>query len=112
VKTVDVALSFGTRNPLNTKGDQLAHFLRTFFGAEGAVADEAVATAPSKVAMPPIKLAEVVRDVPAGCWAALSKAQDRVIAIGKTLHEALEAGKQSGEKDPIVIKVSRTRLVV
>lgn len=73
--------------------------------------ESAVATAP-KAPMSPIRLSQVVKDVPGGSWAALSKAQDRVVAIGTTLHEALEAGKKSGEKDPIVIKVSRTRLVV
>ena len=53
-----------------------------------------------------------LKDVPSGAWAALSRSQDRVVAVGSTLREALEKAKQGGEKTPIVIKVSRTRIVV
>jgi hypothetical protein len=113
VKSADIAGAMCFGNPLNIKGDQVASFLRTFFRGESAVAEESsVAVAAVQVAMPPIRLAEVTKDVPTGWWAALSKTQDRVVAIGRTLREALEGGRQSGEEDPIIIKVSRTRLVV
>lgn len=61
--------------------------------------------------MTPIKLSEVLKSVPTGQWAALSKRQDRVLATGGTLHEALESARRTGVKDPIVVKVSRSRLI-
>jgi len=52
-----------------------------------------------------LDLTEVLKDAPIGEWIALSKDRSRIVATGKTLEEALESAKSSGENEPIVMKV-------
>lgn len=43
--------------------------------------------------------------LPKGAWVALSKDEERVVAYAAELQEALQKAKQSGEADPVVIRV-------
>ena len=61
--------------------------------------------------MTPVKLSSVLKDVPTGLWAALNPSEDKVVATGSTLHEARENARKTGEDDPVLVKVSRTRLI-
>ncbi|MFZ0311973.1 MAG: DUF5678 domain-containing protein [Candidatus Korobacteraceae bacterium] len=55
--------------------------------------------------MAPIDLTTVLKDAPVGDWIALSNGQERIVATGKTLEEALNAAKAQGENHPVVMKV-------
>lgn len=55
--------------------------------------------------MAPIDLTTVLKDAPVGDWIALSKGQDRIVATGKTLEEAVSAAKQNGEDHPVMMKM-------
>lgn len=55
--------------------------------------------------MAPIDLTAVLKDAPVGDWIALSNGQERIVATGKTLEEALNAAKAKGESHPVVMKV-------
>lgn len=55
--------------------------------------------------MSPLDLTGVLKDAPIGEWIALSSGQDRIVATGKTLSEAIEQAHEKGEKHPIVMKV-------
>lgn len=53
----------------------------------------------------PIDLTEVLRDAPVGDWIALSQDEQRIIATGKTVEEAIRLAHAKGEPTPIVMKV-------
>jgi hypothetical protein len=53
----------------------------------------------------PIDLTEALKDAPAGEWIALSKGDNRIVGTGKTIEEALQKARQSGNDDPVVMKV-------
>jgi hypothetical protein len=55
--------------------------------------------------MVPIDLTSVLKDAPVGEWIALSSTQDRIVATGKTLEEAVNAAKEQGEESPVLTKV-------
>ena len=55
--------------------------------------------------MAPIDLTAVLKDAPVGEWIALSHGQERIIATGKTLEEAVNAAREKGENHPVLMKV-------
>lgn len=55
--------------------------------------------------MTPIDLTAVLKDAPVGEWIALSHGQERIVATGKTLAEAVNAANERGEDRPILMKV-------
>lgn len=52
-----------------------------------------------------VDLSKVLKDAPIGEWIALSRDRTKILGTGKTLEEALNAAKKTGEEDPIVLKV-------
>ncbi|MGB7844253.1 MAG: DUF5678 domain-containing protein [Candidatus Acidiferrum sp.] len=50
-------------------------------------------------------VSRLLAGVPRGAWVALSKDEERVVAYGAELQEALEKAKEAGESDPVVIRV-------
>jgi hypothetical protein len=46
-----------------------------------------------------------LKDAPAGEWIALSKGDNRIVGTGKTIEEAIQKARQSGNEDPVVMKV-------
>ena len=51
-----------------------------------------------------INLSEVLRDVPAGAWAAVW--QYRVISFGADLQQVLAEARSKGIEDPIILKAT------
>jgi S-methylmethionine-dependent homocysteine/selenocysteine methylase len=55
--------------------------------------------------MKPRDLSLVLKDAPAGEWIALSMDETRIVGHGTTIEEAVEAAKQAGEPQHILIKM-------
>jgi hypothetical protein len=55
--------------------------------------------------MKPTDLTEALKDAPAGEWIALSKADNHIVGTGKTVEEALQKARQSGDGDPVLMKI-------
>jgi hypothetical protein len=51
---------------------------------------------------------KLLAGIPRGSWVALSHDQDRVISYDIRLEEAIKKAKNSGESDPVVIRVPDT----
>ena len=63
--------------------------------------------------MSPVKdLSKLLATVPRWSWVALSSDEERVLAYAANLDEALQKAKQTGEKDPVVIRVPETDVAV
>ncbi len=54
-----------------------------------------------------IDLTTILKDAPVGDWIALSNGQERIVATGKTLADAINAAKAKGEDKPVMMKVPR-----
>jgi hypothetical protein len=48
---------------------------------------------------------ELVRDVPDGMWAAISKDEKRLVAQGYTVDDAQRKAKEAGENEPHLFRV-------
>jgi len=55
--------------------------------------------------MAPLDFTTILKDAPVGDWIALSNGEERIVATGKTLAEAIERARELGESDPVVMKV-------
>ena len=55
--------------------------------------------------MKPIDLTDALKDAPPGEWIALSKGDHHIVGTGKTIEEALQKARQSGDEDPVLMKV-------
>ena len=53
----------------------------------------------------PVDLSKLLENVPPGAWAAISHDESRVIAFSADINEAVTKAKDSGEPDPILIRV-------
>lgn len=62
--------------------------------------------------MAPVDLTTVLKDAPVGERIALSNGQERIVASGKTLEEALNAAKAKGENHPVVTKAPVSALIL
>lgn len=47
----------------------------------------------------------LLRGMPPGTWAAISRDQERVVGTGATIEEATKAAKENGEEAPFIIRV-------
>jgi hypothetical protein len=54
----------------------------------------------------------VLKDAPIGEWIALSHGMDRIVSTSKELEEAIEAAKERGEENPVMMKMPPTGLLV
>lgn len=54
------------------------------------------------------ELPQLLAGIPKGAWVALSADEERVVAYGAELQEVLQKAKETGEQDPIVIRVPET----
>jgi len=59
-----------------------------------------------------VDMTQVLKDAPAGEWIALSKDRSEILGTGKTLQQAIEAAKNKGEADPIVLKVPSVNALI
>jgi uncharacterized protein DUF5678 len=50
-------------------------------------------------------VSKLLVDIPKGAWVALSSDQQRVVAYAAELQDAIEKAKESGESEPIVLRV-------
>jgi hypothetical protein len=50
-------------------------------------------------------ISKLLTGIPKGAWVALSKDEERVVAYGAELQEALDKAKKAGETEPVVIRV-------
>jgi len=55
--------------------------------------------------MAPLDFTTILKDAPVGDWIALSNGQDRIVATGKTLAQAVDNARELGENEPVVMKV-------
>jgi len=56
--------------------------------------------------MPAVKdLAKLLADVPPGAWVAISSDEERVLSYDADFDEALRKGKETGEEEPVMIRV-------
>ena len=47
----------------------------------------------------------LLRGIPKGAWVAVSEDQERVIAYGFEIQEVLKRARDSGERNPIMLRV-------
>ena len=47
---------------------------------------------------------EALRNAPLDCWIALSDDETRVVGVGDTMEEAVEAAAKNGFDDPIIMR--------
>jgi len=50
-----------------------------------------------------VDLSVILAEAPRNRWLALNEEQTAVVAVGKTLREALEKAKENGFPDPIIM---------
>jgi hypothetical protein len=55
-------------------------------------------------AMKPEEYAHMLAQIPADKWAALSEDESSIVAIGRTMEEALSAAAEKGVAEPILVK--------
>lgn len=55
--------------------------------------------------MAPFDFTTILKDAPVGEWIALSNRQERIVATGKTLAQAVDNARERGEDEPVVMKV-------
>jgi hypothetical protein len=61
--------------------------------------------------MPAVKdWTRLLGGIPKGAWVALSHDEDRVLASGPELQEVLEKARETGETDPVVVRVPETEI--
>jgi hypothetical protein len=48
-------------------------------------------------------ISNVLEKAPRDCWLALNQDETKVVGRGENMKEALEAAKESGEDDPVLI---------
>ena len=53
----------------------------------------------------PSNFSEILKDVPAGAWAAVSETERRVLAYGSDMQSVLSEAQQKGESLPLIVKV-------
>jgi len=53
----------------------------------------------------PSNFSEILKDMPAGAWAAVSERDQRVIAFGSDMQSVLSEAQQKGETVPLIVKV-------
>ena len=59
--------------------------------------------------MPAVEqLPRLLENIPKGAWVALSHEENRVLAYGAEFQEVLRKARETGEKDPVVIRVPQT----
>ena len=49
--------------------------------------------------------AQLLKDIPAGAWVAISERQGKVITYGADMQQVLAEAREKGEKEPLIIKV-------
>lgn len=56
--------------------------------------------------MVPVKTMDsrLLEGIAAGKWVAISNDQERVVGVGDTMRDALEAAQKQDEKDPFIIR--------
>jgi len=54
--------------------------------------------------MEAFNMTAVLKDAPVGFWLALSPAKDRILASAPELEDALDAARQLGEENPVMMK--------
>jgi len=57
------------------------------------------------------KVPELLAEIPKGDWVALAHDETRVVAYGAELQNVVRRAKESGEDDPVVIRVPRRSLI-
>lgn len=50
-------------------------------------------------------ISKLLADIPKGAWVALSADEERVLAYGADLTEAVKKANQLGESDPVIVRV-------
>jgi hypothetical protein len=68
--------------------------------------------APREAAVTAVDMTQVLKDAPVGEWIALSKDRSEILGTGKTLQQAIDAAKNKGEADPIVLKVPSVNALI
>jgi hypothetical protein len=48
----------------------------------------------------------LLKDVPRGSWVAVSADRTRIVTYGTDLHEVVQNAKDSGEQNPIILRVA------
>jgi len=51
-----------------------------------------------------IHLAELLRNVPAGAWVAISEDEEKVVAYGADIQQVIAAAHDKGVKQPLIVK--------
>jgi hypothetical protein len=64
--------------------------------------------------MPAVNVNHLLKDLPRGEWAAISRRESKVVAHGTDLRDVLRQAAEHGEPNPLVVKVpeSSNALVV
>lgn len=52
-----------------------------------------------------IDYSALIKELPAGAWVAISERKNEVVAYGAELQSVLEAARNRGEHDPLVVRV-------
>jgi hypothetical protein len=47
----------------------------------------------------------LLKGIPRGAWVAISRDQTRVLNFGADVREVLDAARNAGEEDPIIVRV-------
>jgi hypothetical protein len=53
--------------------------------------------------------AEILKEIPAGAWVAISERQHRTIAFGADARSVLRQAREMGEQIPLMVRVSESR---
>ena len=76
-------------------------------GRDDQCSDQAFAFTRRKVdimATALIHLAELLKDVPAGAWVAISEEEEKVVAFGADIQQVIAEARVKGVKQPLIAK--------
>jgi len=52
-----------------------------------------------------LNLSDLLKDIPAGAWVAISHSRDRVVSYGADMREVLQEARKQGEAEPYIVRV-------
>jgi hypothetical protein len=55
---------------------------------------------------------DLLKDIPAGAWVAISEREGRVIAFAADLPTAMKLAHESGEDEPLIVRVPEQNTVL
>jgi Family of unknown function (DUF5678) len=59
-----------------------------------------------------IHFAELLKDVPAGVWVAISEEEQKVVAFGADIQQVIAEARDKGVKTPLIVKAPDRQQIV